>query len=74
MPGARPSGFSIPLASVMMRSRTARGLSVFDEDFDVYTPYETLLNDVAYTNYHKFGSESHILPDYEPAPKPGPPK
>ena len=59
--------FTCPLRSVViMRSRTARGLSVFDEPFEVYTPYETLLNDIAYTNYHKFGSESRILPDYRP--------
>jgi VWFA-related protein len=60
--------FTCPLRSVvMMRSRTARGLSVMGEPVELYTPYETLLNDVAYTNYHKFGSESRILPDYQPA-------
>jgi VWFA-related protein len=56
--------FICPLRSVViMRSRTARGLSVLDEPFEVYTPYETLLNDLSYTEYHKFGSESRILPD-----------
>jgi VWFA-related protein len=62
--------FTCPLRSVvMMRSRTARSLSVMDERVELYTPYETLLNDIVYTNYHKFGSESRIIPDYEPAPK-----
>ena len=66
--GARK--FTCPLRSVvMMRSRTVRGLSVMDEQLELYTPYETLLNDIAYTNYHKFGSESRILPYYEPVPK-----
>jgi VWFA-related protein len=59
--------FTCPRRSVViMRSRTARGLSVMDERLELYTPYETLLNDIAYKNYHKFGSESRILPDYEP--------
>jgi len=61
--------FTCPLRSVVvMRSRTARGLSVMGEPLELYTPYETLLNDITYTNYHKFGSESRILPDYEPSP------
>ena len=61
--------FTCPLRSVVvMRSRTARGLSVFDERLDLYAPYELLLNDIAYTNYHKFGSESRILPDYVAPP------
>ena len=61
--------FTCPQRSVViMRSRTARGLFVMGENLELYAPYETLLNDNSYTNYHKFGSEHRILPDYEPPP------
>jgi hypothetical protein len=31
-------------------------------------PYETLLNDMAYTDYHKFGSEARMLPGFGVVP------
>jgi hypothetical protein len=31
----------------------------------VYGYFETMINDVTFGGYHKFGSESRILPDYE---------
>jgi hypothetical protein len=56
-------------AVVVMRSRPVRPLVFWQERFEVYAPYETLLNDIAYTDYHKFGSESRILPGFDVAPK-----
>jgi len=53
---------------VMMRSRPVRPLVFWDQKFEIYAPYETLLDDVAYTDYHKFGSESRILPSLEVPP------
>jgi VWFA-related protein len=53
---------------VMMRSRPVRPLVFWDQRFEIYAPYETLLDDIAYTDYHKFGSESRILPSLEVPP------
>jgi VWFA-related protein len=41
---------------VLMRVRTVTTLTIWDQIFDIYAPYETLLNDIAYKDYHKFGS------------------
>lgn len=61
--------YMCPLRSVViMRSRTARVLSLWDEDLEIYTPYETRLNDVTYSQYHKFGSESRMLPGFVAVP------
>jgi hypothetical protein len=58
--------FICPKRSVVMtRERTVRPLSFWGVNFDVYGPYQTLMNDTAYRNYHKFGSESRILPGFE---------
>ena len=38
---------------------------------DIYAPYETLLNDIVYTDYHKFGSEARMLPGFEVVPDAG---
>ena len=53
---------------VMVRGRAVRPIVFWDQRFEIYAPYETLLNDIAFTDYHKFGSESRILPDFEVAP------
>jgi hypothetical protein len=61
--------YMCPLRSVViMRSRTARALSLWDDNLEIYTPYETRLNDVAYSHYHKFGSESRMLPGFVAVP------
>jgi hypothetical protein len=39
--------------------------------FIVYSYFETMINDVTFGGYHKFGSEARILPDFE---EPGEPK
>jgi hypothetical protein len=36
--------------------------------FGIYSPFETMLNDVAFSNYRLFGSQHRILPDVSPAP------
>jgi hypothetical protein len=44
-------------------------MNVLGEDLVVYGPYETLLNDIDYSNYHKFGSQSRMLPGFTMAPE-----
>jgi VWFA-related protein len=53
---------------VITRSRPVRRLTFWDESFETYAAYATLLDDIAYSNYHKFGSELRILPDFEVVP------
>jgi VWFA-related protein len=58
-----------PLRSVVtMRLRTVRTLTNWGQTFDIYAPYETLLDDIVYTDYHKFGSEARMLPGFDVAP------
>ena len=61
--------FICPRHSVVVtRERTVRPLSFWGLNFSVYGPYQTLMNDTAYRNYHKFGSESRMLPGFEVVP------
>jgi hypothetical protein len=53
---------------VVMRVRTVSTLTIWDQTFDIYAPYEMLLNDITYTDYHKFGSEARLLPGFEVVP------
>jgi VWFA-related protein len=62
--------FICPQRSVVVsRTRPVRPLRVWDVDLTVYAPYETLLDDIAFTNYHKFGSEARILPGFLTVPE-----
>ena len=64
------SCISIRVISAVYLRHTVR-LSCFSplgQTFDVYAPYETRLNDIVYTNYHKFGAEARMLPGYEIVP------
>ena len=45
------------------RGRTERELHEWGMIFSVYSYFETMINDVTFGGYHKFGSESRILPD-----------
>ena len=54
---------------VILRSRPVKQMNVLGEDLVVYGPYETLLNDIDYSNYHKFGSQSRMLPGFTMAPE-----
>ncbi len=53
---------------VIMRVRTVSTLTFWGQTFDIYAPYETLLNDMVYTDYHKFGSEARMLPGFDVVP------
>ena len=61
--------FICPLRSVVsVRVRTVDTVKLWGQEFDVYGPYETRLNDMAYTGYHKFGAETRILPGLSVTP------
>jgi VWFA-related protein len=53
---------------VIMRARTVRTVIFWGQKFDIYAPYETLLNDIVYTDYHKFGAEARMLPGFDVVP------
>jgi VWFA-related protein len=53
---------------VFTRTRTVRQWILWDDPFEVYAPYQTQLNDIAYKDYRKFGSESRILLGFEAVP------
>lgn len=53
---------------VIIRTRSVRPLTFWDQSFEVYTSYETQLDDMTYTEYHKFGSDSNVLPGFEVVP------
>ncbi|HMG86860.1 MAG TPA: VWA domain-containing protein [Terracidiphilus sp.] len=56
-----------PLRSVtIVRGRTVRILTDWDEAFMAYGPYATMVNDIRFDGYHIFRSESHMLPDFIP--------
>jgi VWFA-related protein len=58
-----------PVRSVAIsRGRTVRVMQEWAESFSTYGPYETMLNDVSFGNYHVFRSESRILTGATPAP------
>jgi hypothetical protein len=59
-----------PVRSVsIMRGRTMRLMRLWDEGFRTFGPFVTKLNDVTFGEYHGFGSESRMLPGYNPAPE-----
>ena len=53
----------------IMRARSVRILSEWDETFRTYGPYATMLNDISFDQYHIFRSESHVLSDFTPNAK-----
>ena len=59
------------------RGRSERELHEWGKVFSVYSYFETMINDVTFGGYHKFGSEARILPGFEEAEDtktPAPPK
>jgi VWFA-related protein len=55
-----------PVRSVSIsRGRTLTLMRDWGIPFIVYGPYETLVNDFTFSDYHKFGSESRILSGFE---------
>lgn len=58
-----------PLRSVqILRVRTVSSLTVLEQTFEIYAPYETRLDDIVYSDYHKFGAEARMLPQYKGVP------
>jgi VWFA-related protein len=58
--------YSCPQRSVeVSRGRSERELYEWGMVFSLYSYFETMINDVTFGGYHKFGSEAHILPGVE---------
>jgi hypothetical protein len=55
------------------RGRTERQLHEWGMVFSLYSYFETMINDVTFGGYHKFGSESRILPGFEDPDETKPP-
>ena len=47
------------------RGRSERELHEWGMVFSLYGYFETMINDVTFGGYHKFGSEARILPGFE---------
>jgi VWFA-related protein len=59
------------------RGRSERELHEWGMVFSLYSYFETMINDVTFGGYHKFGSEARILPGFEETEgtkPPAPPK
>jgi hypothetical protein len=41
----------------------------WSENYKVYAPFETLLNDVVFDKYHMFHPTVRMLPGFRPAPQ-----
>jgi len=48
------------------RRRTVSALHEWGQTLRIFGPYVTMLSDSTFDDYHKFGSESRILPDFAP--------
>ena len=48
------------------RGRSLRRIHEWGMVFSIYGYFETMINDMTFGGYHKFGSESRILPGFEP--------
>jgi len=67
------TNYICPQRSVLiMRTRPVRQIYFWNEPFEIYSSYETMLDDFSYTDYHKFGTEMRILPGFQPVPNPNP--
>jgi len=63
--------YTCPLRSVTIsRGRSERELFESGMVFHLYSYFETMINDETFDGYHKFGSESRILPGFEETPAP----
>jgi hypothetical protein len=57
-----------PVKSVSIsRQRRIMDIDQWGEIFKVDTPFETLLDDMAFEKYHMFRSTARMLPGYTPA-------
>lgn len=58
-----------PIRSISLsRQRTVTVVHLWLENYKVYSPFETILDDVTFDKYHLFRSESRVLPEYTPVP------
>jgi hypothetical protein len=58
--------FICPRRSVVtIRTRAVRSLNFWGQHSTVYAPYLSMMDDIAFSDYHKFGSESRILPGFD---------
>jgi VWFA-related protein len=63
-----------PLRSVeISRGRSERVLREWNMVFSLYSYFETMINDVTFGGYHKFGSEARILPGFDETLEGNPP-
>jgi VWFA-related protein len=59
-----------PIRSVsIVRGRSVRVLSEWDEAFRIWGPYGTMLNESSFDDYHMFRSESRMLTGFSPDAK-----
>jgi hypothetical protein len=59
-----------PARSVAVtRKRTRMTVHEWNGSLEAFGPFTTLVNDVSYTDYHRFGSQSRILPGFEVVPE-----
>jgi VWFA-related protein len=56
------------------RGRSERQLHEWGMAFSLYSYFETMINDVTFGGYHKFGSEARILPGFEETEEPKSPQ
>jgi VWFA-related protein len=64
------TSYICPTRSVSIsRQRSVVQVSEFGEIFRIYAPFETILNDVKYENYHLFRSSSRVLPGFSETPE-----
>lgn len=62
--------FICPSRSVSIsRQRRTRQIVEWGLSFEVYAPFETLLNEMSFDKFHIFGSTTRILPGFEEVPK-----
>lgn len=67
--------YIVPQRSVLMvRSRPVLNMNFWGEPFEIYSSYESIVDDFSYSGYHKFGSMLRILPGFEEVPPATPPQ
>jgi len=58
--------YIVPLRSLnISRGRSVRILHEWGMDFSIYGYFETMINDVTFGGYHKFGGEARILSGFD---------
>jgi hypothetical protein len=64
------NSYICPVRSVSLwRGRRSGRLNEWGENFKVCGPYETMLDDVSFGDYHMFRGEAHIFTGYDAAPE-----